>query len=414
MRLWGSSLMNSWRLSSPDRGDWNIMNVARLCSSLVKIQSENPPGNTEEAIYYIHDFLESLGVRGTITKNPGGRCNLVVNNPANDLLLCGHVDVVPALSEGWSVDPYSGIEKEGYIWGRGATDMKGGCASILSAIKAHIDSGGEPNVNLAFVCDEETGGEFGIRYLISKGLLSGTDCLIAEPTPPLNPCNGQKGLCRLLLKFSGEPGHGSLYPHMGVSAIMEAFSLLEYLNILNSREFHPSGEMAEILETSSEVLQDIYGISGIRDALRKITYNPGKIEGGEKANIIAQQCRLELDMRVPWGCSVEKLLADIAAQAPRASITPQNIAAPSYTSRESRIVQVTCSEIEHVYGTKGRPIVQWAASDARYLRKAGFNAVEYGPGEILTLHGIDERVSIKNLENVTKIYIRIINSFSTQ
>ncbi len=388
------------------------MNVVQLCSDLVKIQSENPPGDTSEAIEYIREFLEGLGVIPTVTKNRGGRWNLVVNNPDYDLLFCGHVDVVPALRDGWSVDPYSGLERDGFVWGRGATDMKGGCAAILAAYADLIESGEEPGVNLAFVCDEETGGEYGIRYLLHNGLVSGTECLIAEPTPALNPCNGQKGLCRLSLEFHGDPGHGSLYPHAGVSAIMEAYGLLEYVKRLSVREFIPEGEMEDILETSSEVLEGIYGIPGIKDALRTLTYNPGRIEGGEKANIVAQRCMLELDMRVPWGCSVEALVSDIAAQAPRAKITPLNIAAPSYTARDSRIVTVTLSEIERAYEQKARPIVQWAASDARYLRKAGFNAVEYGPGEILTLHGVDERVSVRNLHTVVGIYTGIIRQFA--
>lgn len=388
------------------------MDVGRLCSELVQIRSENPPGNTAEVIDYISDYLEKLGIRSTRTRNRGGRSNLYVNNPENRLLFCGHVDVVPALADGWTEDPNSGVIREGYVWGRGATDMKGGVAAILQAVAETVSAGEDPAVNLAFVCDEETGGEYGIRHLLAKNVLTPCECLIAEPTPRLNPCLGQKGLLRLQADFSGEPGHGSLYPHAGVSAIMEAFMMLEYLTGLNERSFPPPEDLTAIIDASSKVLGDIFESSAIGEALRKITFNPGRIEGGEKANIVAQKCSLVLDIRIPWGCSAESVLSALDTRASRGVITPMNLAAPSYTPPDAPIVDVTCREISRVMGRPSYPIVQWAASDARYLRGAGFNVVEYGPGEILTLHAIDERVAVKNLEQVTSVYRGILRAFS--
>jgi len=388
------------------------MDVAEICADLVKIRSENPPGGTIEVIEYIEHFLDTIGIRGLVTRNRDDRCNLVVNSPENRLLLCGHVDVVPALADGWTHDPCSGDIDDEFVWGRGSTDMKGGCASVLHALRQLADVGAEPRVNLAFVCDEETGGEFGVRYLLSRNLLTPCDCVIAEPTPPLSPSIGQKGLCRLRLDFSGEPGHGSLYPHIGVSAVMEAFDLLEYMKLLNARTFSGDEALLAIIDDSAEVLEDIFGLSGIGEALRRITFNPGRIEGGEKANIIAQECMLELDIRIPWGCSVEHLMASIAAQAVRATITPINMAAPSFTPAGSEIVAVTCREIERVMGCPSHPIVQWAASDARYLRKAGFDVLEYGPGDLHSLHAIDERVPISQLESAAAVYRGIIGHYS--
>ena len=93
--------------------------------------------------------------------------------------------------------------KDGFVWGRGATDMKGGVASLLAALHTLIDCGKDITADCAFVCDEETGGENGVCFLLAKKLLHPSDCLIAEPTPVRNPCIGQKGLCRLEMKFSG-------------------------------------------------------------------------------------------------------------------------------------------------------------------------------------------------------------------
>jgi succinyl-diaminopimelate desuccinylase len=388
------------------------MDVKDLCSALVKIRSENPPGSTEDVIEYIRDHLESLGIRGTVTRNRSGRCNFVASEPSNRLLLCGHLDVVPAISKGWTHDPFSGDIDGGYVWGRGSTDMKGGCASIVDALATCIEKGEEPRVNLAFVCDEETDGEMGMKYLLAKKYLHPGDCIVAEPTPPLNPSIGQKGLCRISLEFTGEPGHGSLYPQVGISAVMEAFNLLEYLKLLNQRKFSATGDMDTIFATSSAILESMFRIEGVEDVLRKITFNPGKIRGGEKVNIVAETCRLDLDIRVPWGCNAERLAEEIASQAPRAQLIAHELGPPSLTPPDTTLVRLLCEEIERVYGTRGSPIVQWAASDARFLRKAGFNAVEYGPGEIPTLHGIDERVSIPQLKAASEIFQGIMRQYS--
>src|SRR5512139_240080 len=143
------------------------MHVSRICSDLVKIRSENPPGRTKEVIEYIRVFLERLGIRSAVSGNASGMCNLVTEMTGTGLLLCGHVDVVPALDAGWTNPPFSGKIDDRYVHGRGATDMKGGCASILAACEVLADRDGEVPAGLAFVCDEETGGENGIRRLLA-------------------------------------------------------------------------------------------------------------------------------------------------------------------------------------------------------------------------------------------------------
>ena len=110
------------------------MDVSRICRELVAIRSENPPGRTAEVIEYIRIFFDNLGIRSDITRNQTGQCNLVTKGLGNRLFFCGHVDVVPALDEGWTHPPFSGVVQEGFVWGRGATDMKGGCASLLCAV----------------------------------------------------------------------------------------------------------------------------------------------------------------------------------------------------------------------------------------------------------------------------------------
>jgi succinyl-diaminopimelate desuccinylase len=388
------------------------MDVSRICSELVAIRSENPPGRTAEVIEYIRAFLESLGIGSIITGNDTGQCNLVTTGTASRLLFCGHVDVVPALDEGWTYPPFSGTLRDGFVWGRGSTDMKGGCASLLAACGMLIEQGKEIPATLAIVCDEETGGENGIRHLLVKKMVKPMDCLIAEPSPARNPSIGQKGLCRLEMKFTGTSAHGSLYPAVGVSAIMEAMSLLEYVKGLHEREYPVDERLKEIIDHSSEVLEGEFPIRNVNEVLKKLMYNPGVISGGEKSNVVAQHCEVDLELRVPWGCSIAALVEGITSHAPHGTIVSQEIHEPSMTDPSCRLVKVTCNEIERVQGGTVFPIVQWAASDARHLRLCGFNVIEYGPGEISTLHAVNERVTIDSLNKASLVYLGIMRAYT--
>ena len=230
------------------------MDVSRICVDLIKIKSENPPGQTAEVIEYIRDFFGKIGISSSVTGNTSGECNIVTSGTGNHLLLCGHVDVVPALEEGWKYPPFPGIIEDSCIWGRGATDMKGGCASILNACESLVNQDIPLQATIAFVCDEETGGDNGIHRSSLGTQIAPCDCLIAEPSPVRNPSIGQKGLCRLELLFSGTPAHGSLYPAVGESAIMGAMTLLEHVKKLHRRNYPVDDRLSDIIEKSSRVL----------------------------------------------------------------------------------------------------------------------------------------------------------------
>jgi len=380
------------------------MHVSRICSDLVKIRSENPPGRTDEVIEYIRVFLEGLGIRSRVYSHAGGLCNLVTRETGKALLLAGHVDVVPARDTAWKYPPFSGKIDKKFVHGRGSTDMKGGCASILSACETIVNTGAGLPATLVFVCDEETGGENGIRRVLADNLISPADCLIAEPTPARHPAIGQKGLCQLELAFSGVPAHGSLYPAVGVSAIMEAVALIEFVHELHLRDYPLNEDLEEILSRSAELLRKEFNIKGVSDILRRLTYNPGTIHGGEKSNVVAEHCILELEMRVPWGCSIPELKSEIMSHAKNATIVLEETHSPSMTDPASTLVTTTCQEVRKVWGGSVFPFVQWAASDARHLRLHGFNVLEYGPGEITSLHAVNDRVTIESLEKAALVY----------
>ncbi|HJJ96419.1 MAG TPA: M20/M25/M40 family metallo-hydrolase [Methanocorpusculum sp.] len=390
------------------------MDVVRICSELVKIKSENPPGDTTEAAQYIASLLEGLGIRSDITEGSPGHCNVISREQNRALMLSGHMDVVPAMEEGWDIPPYAGVVDDTYVHGRGSTDMKGGCAAILTAVERVIDDCGEIPVSLAFVCDEEGGGRYGTRYLIEKQLIHPCDALIAEPTPAFAPSVGQKGICRFEVEFTGTPGHSSLFPVVGESAIMQAFSFLAWIDVLHNRVYPQSPALEELIEHSIAIsdMQEEREGHELSPIFRQIMYNPGLISGGERVNIVAQKCRLTMDLRLPWGCDCDEILGEIYGHLPSsAKVTPLTKANASLTDPESFLVQSTANAISSVYHVASKPMVQWAASDARALRKAGFRAIEYGPGELCGLHGLNERVRIDQLRSVEEIYYRLINTY---
>ncbi|MDV0442172.1 M20/M25/M40 family metallo-hydrolase [Methanorbis furvi] len=387
------------------------MDVARVCSDLVKIKSENPPGDTREAAEYIALLLDSMGIRSDITEGTPGHCNVISREQNRTLMLSGHIDVVPAMEEGWDIPPYAGVIDDTYVHGRGSTDMKGGCAAVLTAVERAISEFGEVPVSLAFVCDEEGGGRSGTRYLIEKQLIHPCDVLIAEPTPAFAPSVGQKGICRFEVEFTGTPGHSSLFPIVGDSAIMQAFSFMKLMDELHNRVYPQSEQLEQLIDHSISI-SDVGGGQNLAPIFRQIMYNPGLISGGERVNIVAQKCLLTMDMRLPWGCDCETILAEICRSVPKsAKVTPITRANASLTDPESFLVQSTCDAISSVYDVSSKPMVQWAASDARALRKAGFRAIEYGPGELSCLHGLNERVRIDQLRFVEEIYFRLIDTY---
>lgn len=389
------------------------MNVSEICSELVKIRSENPPGDTKEVIVWIQSYLEDIGIQAEMICGKNGHCNLITTGCTSGLMFCGHVDVVPVLDDGWNVPPFSGTITDGFVYGRGSTDMKGGCAAILAALGNLIQEGIKPDVDLAFVCDEEGKGTYGMQYLLAKNYVAPKECLIAEPSPYSSPMIGEKGLIRLTVTFHGEPGHSSLHPVVGRSAIIEACSFQKCIDSFHQQEFFVNPEMEGAITRAIENLSAQAGIP-LQEAnriLKHVMYNPGVINGGEKVNVVAQRCTAEYDLRIPWGCDPYTIVNSIRKQYPHADITVEEIAPASFTP-PCRLTKETCTAIEAVYHEPALPCVTWAATDARHMREAGVAVIEYGPGDLALLHARNERVSVSQLEKATEIFVHIMKAYT--
>ena len=179
-----------------------------LCSRLVQIPSENPPGDTSKLAAFIRDHLAVQGLAVEWHEPKAGQPNLVATIGAGsgpNVVLSGHLDEFPA-GQGWTRPPFSGAIEEGRIWGRGAGDMKAGLAVALSIVslvrELEIPLAGR--LTLAFASDEETGGAWGTQWLLANvPAVHGDACLIGESSGTLSAGIGEKGVLWLRLRSRG-------------------------------------------------------------------------------------------------------------------------------------------------------------------------------------------------------------------
>jgi succinyl-diaminopimelate desuccinylase len=218
-----------------------------LTTRLIQIPTENPPGNEKKAFLFLKPILSKMGFNIKILLSPKGRWNIIAEKRwgkgGRRLIFNGHLDVVPAghLVQ-WKYPPFQGKLEKGRIYGRGASDMKGGIASFLHAISMIDRSNIHPNqgaVILHLVSDEESHGHQGMGFLTRKRVIRGDAAIVGEPTD-LDPVIAQKGALWLRISTIGKSAHGSR-PHLGINAIEKMKKAIDQLNSISLEEEHQIG-----------------------------------------------------------------------------------------------------------------------------------------------------------------------------
>lgn len=395
-----------------------------LCSSLIKIPSENPPGDSTEISQFIAAYLGKFDISVDWHEATDKMYNLIStvgnSNEGKQLIFCGHTDVVPAGDRSkWDFDPFSGEIKDGWMLGRGASDMKAGLSGLIFAAtilkRLNIELPG--SLSLVIVPDEETGGEFGVPWLLEKGLVKGDGCLIAEPSSPRNPTIGQKGSYWFELEVFGEPGHGSLSPLAGQNAISDMVkALLEVqklwdLTIKIPESVKPLMEVTHryIREVETERLKYI-------DVFEKITVNIGTIEGGTKSNVIPESCKVQVDCRLPFGITQEEVTALLTEKLDQLGIRYELRrfgfrSEANYTDANDPVCKAIVDNITFVTNEEAYGVMQWASSDARHFREYNIPVLQYGPAYLPTIHGYNERVKTEQIITCAKVYIAAVIDF---
>ncbi|OYT67278.1 MAG: succinyl-diaminopimelate desuccinylase [Candidatus Wolframiiraptor sp. EX4484-121] len=400
--------------------DFRGEEVIELASRLIKIPSVNPPGDTSEIAAFVKNYLEEEGVAVELCEPAEKRVNLIAEIGEGEsnrvLVLNGHLDVVPIGDRSrWSFDPFSGEVRDGYLLGRGASDMKGGLAGIIYAFKRLIKFEDRLRGRLKLVCvaDEETGGAYGASYLVEKGKALGSSVLIAEPTG-MNLINvGEKGAVWAKVTVKGVPGHGSLSPFIGDNAIVKSTDLIRELMRLTEMRAELPRDLLDVADYSRNLLERFVS----REASKAIdhpTINFGIIRGGTKVNIIPDRCELEIDVRIPIGLPAAEVTSRIRRIVEKyGEVEFVNVGEPNYTPPNSEIVRIVEKNVREIVGIEPRPFLEWASSDARHFRRANIPTIHYGPAEMEGIHGYNERVKVEDLINAAKVYLGVAIDYLT-
>ena len=216
------------------------MTPVELLQQLIRFDTTNPPGNEADCMAFVRGLLEDAGCRvETYAKDPA-RPNVVARlrggGTRPPLLLQGHVDVVTTSGQDWSRPPFGGELVDGYVWGRGALDMKGGVAMMLAAfLRAAREETQMPgDVVLAVLADEENGGDFGAKFLVEEhpNLFEGVQYSLGEfggftlevQGKRLYPIQiAEKQICWLKATIPGRGGHGAVPQRGGTMARLSRF-----------------------------------------------------------------------------------------------------------------------------------------------------------------------------------------------
>ncbi|MDI6606524.1 MAG: M20 family metallopeptidase [Candidatus Omnitrophota bacterium] len=267
----------------------NKKRLIKLTRQLIRINSENPPGDEKRIAEFLRRYLQGLGLRVKIYEFKKGRSNLVANFPCagrkKSLLLTPHLDTVPA-GKSWSLDPFSARIKRGRIYGLGATDCKGNLAAAVEALNSILEEKKvlDYNLILAATADEECGSALGLLPLLKKGILH-ADAAVVLDADDFNIIVAQKGLLQIKVRIAGKRAHAA-YPRRGVNAIDKAVDIIR-----------------QIRAHKFSYRKNKY--------LKGPTVNAGTIRGGDKVNIVADWCEFELDFRFLPGMSAGKILKQV-------------------------------------------------------------------------------------------------------
>jgi acetylornithine deacetylase/succinyl-diaminopimelate desuccinylase-like protein len=440
--------------------------VTNILSDLIRINTTNPPGNETEAAKYLAKNLGKEGFKCELFESSPGRGSVITRLRGSggkpSLLLLSHLDVVAANLKEWSVDPFSGLVKDGFVWGRGALDMKSMTAIEIMVMKLlkrnHVKLGGD--VILAATADEEKGGEAGAGWLVRNHPEKvRADYVINEGGGFAIPVNGrsiytiqtsEKGILWLKIKAKGRPGHGSK-PGLADNAIMRMNMVVEklgnyrpkisitkttrhYLNAIAKGDKSLGKHLSLLLKSPTEgdkvldaLAQKERVVAEDIRAMLRMTITPTIIHGGLKENIIPSECEAVFDCRILPGKTtaqamdeIKGLLGDIdleklefeAIQTSEPSESP--IDTPLYKSIVDvlRKLEPNCLVA---------PLMLTGGTDSRFFRALGSVCYGFQPmradlpyGEIIKMiHGVDERISIQNLVFGTSVLYNIVESFMT-
>lgn len=426
-----------------------------LLTRLIRFNTVNPPGDERAAQEYLAEHLTQAGFECELLGAEPGRPNLVARLRARDpgaeagptLCYLGHVDTVLANADEWTHDPWSGEIADGFLWGRGALDMKSQVAAEIAAASSLARSGWRPargELLIVAVVDEETGGSLGAEWITQNHpekvrcdllINEGGGAVFEYGSPPTRParrcygvCCAEKGVFRFTVTTEGVAGHASM-PAMGENALLKMGPVLERF-AARQPSYQLTDEPLEFLRGIGEDPADPqHAVARLRAAdprlaimfepMLGVTFTPTRIKASEKINVIPSRAELKVDCRVPPGLGEEEVRAGIAEVLGDEADASWHI---EFTERvvgnrspvASQLMDTISTLIsEHDPGAGVVPVVLPGFTDSRHFRVAFPECVAYGffPQRHQSLlqgapliHGADERIDVRDLAFAAELY----------
>jgi acetylornithine deacetylase/succinyl-diaminopimelate desuccinylase-like protein len=420
--------------------------VVDLLSDLIRINTSNPTHPERPAAEWVAEKLDEVGIASQIIEAAPGRASTVARVEGSDpsrppLLIHGHLDVVPAEASEWSVDPFAGEVRDGYVWGRGAVDMKDMDAMTLALIREWARTGKKPprDIVLAFVSDEEAGGRLGAHYLVDNHPELFADCTEAisevggfsvsldEQARLYLIQTAEKGINWLRLKASGSPGHGSM-----VHADNAVTRLAETVARIGTHEWP-----VVITDTIRETVKGLAAVTGrdldpedvdgwlplLGGAARMVgatvrnTTNPTMLEGGYKANVIPSKAEATIDARFLPGQedALLETLDGLLADGVEREFIVRDIAVE--TAFDGPLVDRMCAALRaEDDGAHPVPYLMSGGTDAKSFSTLGIRCFGFSPLRLppdlnfmALFHGIDERVPVDALKFGVRVLERLLS-----
>ncbi len=408
--------------------------TAEVLAGLIRFKTVNPPGNERACQEWLAGYLEDAGLTVELAGAQSERPNLVARlaggEPGPVLGYLSHVDTVLADAEDWTADPWGGEIRDGFLYGRGAVDMKDQTAAeaVAAARLARDGARFKGELKLISVVDEETGGTLGAKWITEERPdLARVDYLLNEGGGAVMPygerrlygvCVAEKGTFRFNLSTSGKAAHASI-PGLAENALLKLAPAIVALG-----EARPGFDLTE---ATSALLEALGGspddpeaalerveriaprLAPILDAALRVTFAPTIVSAGEKINVIPARAQVRVDCRVPPGMGTDVALRRarevVGANAFRIDFTEE------VTGNRSPVDSPLMDAIgawvsEHDRGAEAVPVVLPAFTDCRWFRAAFPDCVAYGffPQRHQTLyetwplmHAADERVDVRDL-----------------
>ncbi|SHM62781.1 Acetylornithine deacetylase/Succinyl-diaminopimelate desuccinylase [Cryptosporangium aurantiacum] len=424
--------------------------VVALTSALIRIDTSNTgdpdaQGTERPAAEYVAGLLSDAGYEPTYVESGPGRGNVVVRLPGADpgrgaLLVHGHLDVVPADPAEWAVHPFSGEVRDGYVWGRGAVDMKGMVAMALAVARQFRRERTVPprDVIFAFLADEEAGGRLGAQWLVDHRpeLFDGATEAISEVGGYSVTLGGtrayliqvaEKTSFALRLAAHGTPGHGAmLHEDNPVARLAEAVARLDrhrFPVLLTDpmRQFLTgAGELLGAPFDSDDPEATVARLgplarligAGLRD-----TANVTMLSAGYKSNVVPSVARAEVDCRVLPGrlAAFEHELVDVLG--PGIEAEWRHLPAWETTFDGPLVDAMTRAVTAEDPGARLLPYLLPAATDAKAFARLGVRTFGFAPLRLppdldfsALFHGVDERVPVDALEFGVRVLERFLLS----